>query len=467
MHPAFTTFQHCKFMSTKASKHISPPGREGLLPTPLLIAIRGAALVALGISIYLAWVSLSGGKVIGCGPESGCDKVLHSKWAYWFGVPVSVFAVLNYVFVLGASMRLGRRVPAAAQRQAWTWLLPCALLAMGAALWFVGLQLFVVHSVCPYCMTAHAAGFVTGLLLLIGAPWRHAPPQPQENERQVFVSPGAARKIAFIALAGLAVLVSGQILHSPPTSVELKQEDILAKTPVAPPPPAVTPQPPPPEAKPAPQPEPPTPVAAAGTQSPRPFPLYGGKFTIDVSDVPSIGAPTNQHVVVGLHDYTCHHCRLMHPRLVEAQRVFSNSLVIVGLPMPLDPQCNSTMTRANPNHTNACAYGRLALAVWRADRAKHHEFEDWLFTGEKPPPVEAALERARSLVGADKLSQAIADPWVEDQLKQAVAIYELAYRSGQGRMPQLIVGSSVAVGTYESADLMKLFAEKLGLIVQP
>ena len=135
--------------------------------------------------------------------------------------------------------------------------------------------------------------------------------------------------------------------------------------------------------------------------------------------------------------------------------------------MPLDPQCNSTMTRANPNHTNACAYGRLALAVWRADRAKHHEFEDWLFTGEKPPPVEAALERARSLVGADKLSQAIADPWVEDQLKQAVAIYELAYRSGQGRMPQLIVGSSVAVGTYESADLMKLFAEKLGLIVQP
>src|SRR2546425_6786702 len=116
--------------------------------------------------------------------------------------------------------------------------------------------------------------------------------------------------------------------------------------------------------------------------------------------------------------------------------------------MPLDPGCNPTVLRSHPMHTNACAYARLGLTVWRADRLKHAAFDEWLMAGEKPPPLPDATEKARQLVGAAAFDNADRDPWVERQLKFDVGLYELAYRAGQGSMPQMVVGSNVAVGTY-------------------
>ena len=201
--------------------------------------------------------------------------------------------------------------------------------------------------------------------------------------------------------------------------------------------------------------------------APRMFPVYDGRVTLNLAETPVIGAPTNQYVAVSLFDYTCHHCRLMHPLLAEAQRTWSNHLAIVSLPMPLDPGCNPTVLRAHPLHINACEYARLGLTVWRAARAKHREFDDWLFSGDKPPPLPVAQAYAAQLVGTNAFVQARQDPWIEQQLKLDVAIYELAYRAGQGQMPQLILGRSVALGTYSREDLMKLLVEHLGLKAGP
>jgi hypothetical protein len=405
--------------------------------------------------------------------------VLHSRWAYWFGVPVSMFALATYLVILAASLRLSKGVPAPAQRRAWAVLVPCALLVSGAAIWFVALQILVVHAICPYCMAAHAAGSIAGLLLLFAAPFGNAPEKPWEIEKQVFVASRLIGKMVAVALAGLALLMAGQIVYQPPTSREIKQESILAKAPppvapmpdwTQPPKTQTAPRPaPPPEPKPEPKSAPPlaAPTIEAAPWAKRLFPVYEGRFSLEVSEVPLIGSPTNEHIAVSLFDYTCHHCRAMHPRLVEAQRAFNDQLVILNLPMPLDPQCNQTVTRLHPDHTNACEYARLGLSVWRADRTKHHEFEDWLFTGDKPPPLADARERAQQLVGAEALDQAAADPWVESQLKLDIAIYEIAYRAGQGSMPQLILGSTVAVGTYAQPELMKLFSDKLGLNPSP
>ena len=60
------------------------PRQDGQVRPGLLRAIRLFALAAMAISAYLAWISYTGGKPVGCGPESGCDKVLQSRWAYWF-----------------------------------------------------------------------------------------------------------------------------------------------------------------------------------------------------------------------------------------------------------------------------------------------------------------------------------------------------------------------------------------------
>jgi hypothetical protein len=195
----------------------------------------------------------------------------------------------------------------------------------------------------------------------------------------------------------------------------------------------------------------------------RMFPIHSGRFQLNLYDVPAMAAPTNAQVAVSLFDYTCHHCRSMHPLLVEAQRQFSNSLLIVSLPMPLDPTCNWTVTRHYPPHTNACEYAKVGLAVWRADRTKHQEFDQWLMTGEKPPPINEVSQHAAALVGPEAFDRAMRDPWVEAQLKTDVAIYEVAYRAGQGSMPQLMVGQNVAVGSYLMSDLIKLLADNLGL----
>jgi uncharacterized membrane protein len=456
-----------------AKKKRSPD--DGSLQPRLLVFIRLLVAAAMAVSTYLAWVSLTGSAAVGCGADSGCDQVLKSRWAYWFGVPVSAFALMMYSLMLGASFRLTKSTPAVVQRKAWAWLVPGALAVAGAAIWFVGLQVFVVKALCPYCMVAHGSGFAAALLLLFGAPLRHPPDKPWELEKQVFVSPRAVRKAAFLAASALALLVAGQVVHQPktfvvksidaatnaPTALQPASAASAAATQARVPTSSATSAPPAPISVPAPA------AASMPVHGPRMFPIYNGRFQVDLHEVPIIGSPTNAQVIVSLFDYTCHHCRAMHPTLVEAQRMFSNSLAMVSLPMPLDPGCNPTMQRPNPNHTNACEYAKLGLSVWRADRARHHEFDEYLMAGEKPPPVDAARQRAVQLVGAVALDRAGRDPWVTQQLSMDVAMYELAYKAGQGSMPQLILGQNVAVGTYLKDDLIKLLVERLGLKTGP
>jgi uncharacterized membrane protein/protein-disulfide isomerase len=457
-------------MSRKSKRHDEPwalrPGH--------LHAIRFFTVAAMGLSAYLAWVSLSGGTAVGCGPDSGCDKVLQSRWAYWFRAPVSLFALAVYSLILGASFRPGTTTPPVVHRKAWAWLVSCAMAIVGAAIWFVGLQVFAVKAICPFCMAAHACGFIAAVLVLIGAPWRRAPAKPWESEKQVYVTPRAARRAGFAAGLALTALVSGQIVQPHRTSV-VTPVSAITNAPASFPPRAHAPAtnaapatvqastPASPVTNPPTQPPLPTPAPAAPVRAQRMFPVYGGRFLLDLHDVPTLGEPTNEQVVVSLFDYTCHHCRAMHPLLAEAQQLFSNRLVIASLPMPLDPACNPTVQRAHPLHTNACDYAKLGLAVWRADRARHHEFDDWLMTGEKPPPLVEARQHAAQLVGAEALDRAMQEPWIEQQLKINVALYEMAYRAGQGSMPQLIVGPSVALGTYLKPDLIKMLAENLGL----
>lgn len=432
-----------------------------------LLAIRVLILAAMGISAYLAYGSLTGDRVAGCGPDSGCDQVLNSKWAYWLNVPVSVFALMTYSLILGATFRLGLKRDARMQRLTWAWLVGGAIVVFGSAAWFVGIQAFLLKSFCPYCMTAHACGALASILVFLNAPLRSSEARPWELEKLVFLAPRVFRRVVIVAVALLAVLIYGQVKFERKTMVlkpALPGTNSLANTTTN-----IPPDPPRPVAAATNSPATPTspsapPVLSAGKLAPkRLMPIYGGRFELDVLDLPTIGSPTNQQVIVSLYDYTCHHCRSMHPLLVEAQRMFSNQLAIVSLPMPLDPACNPTMRRANPAHTNACALAKLSLAVWRADRSKHHEYDEWIMTGEKPPALPDAEAKAAELVGDPALRQAMLDPWVNTQLQFDIALYEVAYRAGRGQMPQLIVGLNVALGSYTKPELIQLLVDNLGL----
>lgn len=467
--PSALALQYIMSAKFKKASPVAPaPRNDTPIRTSVLNGIRLLVFAAMGISAYLAYVSMTGDKVVGCGPDSGCDQVMNSRWAYWLNVPVSLFALMVYSLFLGATFRLGLKREARVQRTTWAWLLGCALLVLGSAIWFVSLQGFVVKAFCPFCMAAHACGALASILVVANAPHTSSGAKPWQLENLVFISPRAMRRVVIVAVAALATLIFGQLRYERRTMV-------------------VKPVPIPTNGVPA---AAASPGASSGAASaavsaamavpsnavnsavvPAPtrrlLPIYGGKFEIDAFELPIIGSPTNQHLIVSLFDYTCHHCRAMHSVLTEVQQFYSNRLGIISLPMPLDPECNHTMTRTIPAHTNACAYARLGLAVWRADRTKHPEFDRWLMEGENPPAIDAAVGKAMELVGAPKLAEATRDSWVAGRLKANVDIYEVAFRAGQGRMPQLVVGQNVALGSYAKPELLQLLSDNLGLKAEP
>ena len=170
-------------------------------------------------------------------------------------------------------------------------------------------------------------------------------------------------------------------------------------------------------------------------------------MVLDLKQVPIWGSPDAPLKLVSLYDYTCHHCRDMHPIVQQVQRSFGNQLAIVSLPMPLDSQCNHLIRQTPRPHINACAYARLGLIVWRANRAAIEPFDDWIFTFQNPPPLTEVTNKALQLVGLVSFEAASRDPWVEQQLRSSIDMYATSAREfGKGNMPQFMIGTNIFAG---------------------
>jgi hypothetical protein len=187
--------------------------------------------------------------------------------------------------------------------------------------------------------------------------------------------------------------------------------------------------------------------------------LYDGKIQMNLEEVPVIGNPNAPHSIVSLFDYACSHCRIMHEHLKEAHRQLGTNLAIVSLPMPLCEKCNRTVKQSPKEHADACDYARIGLAVWRANRKAHPQFDDWMFAPPAPPPLAEVTEYAEKLTGVRVLRTALKDPWIEAQLQRDISVYETNYLHGVGNMPQLIIGTKI-YGSFEKAeDLIRVLHE--------
>src|ERR1035438_3949028 len=200
--------------------------------------------------------------------------------------------------------------------------------------------------------------------------------------------------------------------------------------------------------------------------APRTLSLYSNQFLIKFDDVPMLGSPDSPHIIVYLFDYTCSHCRAVHPILIRACQQFSNQLGIVCLPVSLSPACNPFMPQT-PSHvdSNSCEYARLGLAVWRAKPEVQRQFDDWMFAGLRPPPLEQAREYAAQLVGADKLESALADPWIQQQFLNDCRLHRANWLAVDSSvMPQIIMGDAVSCGPINSVRHLQILLNRyLGL----
>jgi len=152
----------------RASLRRAPPTSISMT----LRRFRTAALLLVAACLVLAgWMlfhSLSGVRLVGCGAGSGCDSVMGSPWAYVAGgIPVSLPAVVAYLLLLVCILFLGG--DASLDRLLWPVMLFLGGSILGAALWFSGLQLFVLCALCKYCTALHFLGILVAVLILWAA----------------------------------------------------------------------------------------------------------------------------------------------------------------------------------------------------------------------------------------------------------------------------------------------------------
>jgi uncharacterized membrane protein len=297
------------------------------------------------------------------------------------------------------------------------------LVAAGA--WFVYLQLFVIKLICPFCMAAHACGLLLGIIIAA------ITLSERVENRELRESATHARSAPWIfgGLVPVVLLALGQVISPPRTFTVTSSTDL------------------------------------AGTKTHRILQLAGGAFELDLSDVPLHGSSEATCVIVHLFDYSCPHCRALHPILVEACRRLTNQLAIVSLPMPLATNCNWVLKHPIPAHVNACAYANSGLAVWRANPAKLSAFDDWFFAPKIPPTPERTESEAMQLVGTNEYKQALSDPWIQKELAFSIRLYATNYyRYNKQVLPELMIGTNLISGQVPSVDtLYKLVAAQFNI----
>lgn len=442
------------------------------------LIIRILANLGLVLGLYLATAS-GGDQVLGCGAGSGCDAVLGSVWSRWLGVPVGWFAVVVYALVVGLSWRMhGLR------SRGWSVLVVLGMLLIGAGLWFVGVQIFILGALCPWCMAEHGIGLVVGVLLL----------------RQARVARGYGDGRAMLRLGGiagglLAVLVVGQMLGWAGWNVmgrgevelvrvsgEGDESDQVGENEGA-------------------KPHPPTPHTAAekvnraGENVGRgvggnvggvggEVRLLGGRVRLRPSELPMMGSAEAAHILVVLLDYNCPHCRLLHEHLrLAIERYGEDQIGVVVLPVPLEAECNPEMAgfAPEPRFEYSCEIATLAMGVYRRDPVAYAALDEWMFLSEKDRRegkagengeedggdvggggsvggerlvISEVYEKAVALLGVVEVEAAIRDEWAKQRIAMNVKLYELL---DGGTIPKLLFGDVLLPGRRGNAEV--LFAD--------
>ncbi len=119
----------------------------------LALAIAGA-----GVMVYLTVVHYAGNNLLAC-PSGGtvnCEKVINAPESEFFGIPVSLFGLAWFIAAGAAAVWSLRGAP--------PWLAKASLLWTSAGiafvLYFIYVELAVVHAICLWCTVAHVIIFV-------------------------------------------------------------------------------------------------------------------------------------------------------------------------------------------------------------------------------------------------------------------------------------------------------------------
>lgn len=142
--------------------------------TRILIFIVFLSVLGLADSVYLTVKHYSGGDVF-CGLVMGCERVLSSSYAEFFGVPVSFFGILGY-FLIGFAVALFLLKSKPFYFSSAFYL---AFFGFLISMNFLYLQIAVLRAYCAWCLVS--AGLMSAVFIILFVYKLHYAQIQQEN----------------------------------------------------------------------------------------------------------------------------------------------------------------------------------------------------------------------------------------------------------------------------------------------
>ena len=348
------------------------------------VAIAALSALAAILAAFLLIQSLRGAGIPGCGEGLGCNAVLSSRFSRLGPVPISALAVPIFLMMAIAALRGSRQL-----------LLALAIIASGAAIWFLSLQAFVIHRFCTYCTITHALALAASILIF----WQWF----KSDSKLIPAIPVAAALL-------LGAMIAAQLLIQP------KQYTISTTQPASQP---------------------------SLPQNSTQLSLFNNRVTIDPANWPIFGSRRAQHQVVIMFDYTCSHCRREFPLLQQARQHYGTQIAFIAVPLPLEPSCNPAIPQVIPEHVNSCTYTRYALAVFLADPSRFEQFHNRIMEGERPPTLDETRKIAEALITQSAFASALTNPAIENHIHESIQLYRDV---GARAIPKLILPTAVVSG---------------------
>jgi len=297
-----------------------------------------------------------------------CTEAYASRFGSFGGVPVALFGVLFFAFVLGLIALCSRSSTAASNLPGY--LFAVSTVGLAVVLYLAYASLVILNAVCVLCVGTYTA--VIGLFLISGAATRYPmtslPSRAARDFGTLLRTPSAlSAALAFVLAAGAAIVMfPGQ----PVTAAgALSTAAAGEQAPVATPP-----------------------VPAAQLQQ---LEQYLAAQPRVVVMAPSDGADV---VIVKFNDYQCPPCRQTFmeykPILAKWMAAAPGKIKFITRDYPIERQCNSTVGQdLHPSSCEAAVAVRLAR-----EKGKAQAMEEWLFANQ-PALTPEAVKNAAATVG--------------------------------------------------------------------
>ena len=123
------------------------------------------AVIGLAVSTYLSVVKLTNQDVVCFTGTNECNIVNSSSYSMWRGIPVAILGAVGYILILAILLVMNKQK----FQSSVIMLALFGITAFGTlySLYLTYVELFIIHAICPWCLTSAIAMFVLFIISAI------------------------------------------------------------------------------------------------------------------------------------------------------------------------------------------------------------------------------------------------------------------------------------------------------------